>query len=126
MAYVHQDHTIYKLKSKTTVQSTKVTTSNVEKKYNSDKNTQSAKVDARTIEKNADSEDVIRTPKVTNNFCKQMQQARQEKQMTQKQLAFACNLPESKIKDYENGTAIPNQKEISKINKALGLVLKNK
>ena len=55
-----------------------------------------------------------------------MQQGRQEKQMTQKQLAFACNLPESKIKDYENGTAIPDQREISKISKALGLVLKNK
>lgn len=54
----------------------------------------------------------------------QIQQARQQKNMSQKQLAIACNLTESQIKSYENGTALPNPQEINKMSKALEVNLK--
>jgi ribosome-binding protein aMBF1 (putative translation factor) len=35
-------------------------------------------------------------------------------------------LPENIIRDYEQGKGTPNQQQITKIGKALGLILKNK
>jgi len=97
-----------------------------DKKYNSGRNVQSIQTNARKIEKNADSEDVISVQKLTHNFTLQLQQARQQKQLTQKQLANLCQLPETKIRDYENGNALPNQQDINKMSKELGVILKNK
>lgn len=96
-----------------------------ETKFNAGKNVQHQVVNAKKIEKQAD-EEVLTIPKVTRNLQLQLQQARQQKNWTQKQLANACQLPESVIKTYENGSAIPNSQDLTKMGKALGVVLKNK
>jgi len=56
----------------------------------------------------------------------QIQQGRQSKNWTQKQLAQACNITESIVKSYESGKAVPTQQDIDKMSKALGVRLKNK
>ena len=65
-------------------------------------------------------------PKVTHNLQVQLQTARQNKKLTQKQLAQAANITESVVKSYENGKAIPSQNDLMKMSKALGVNLKNK
>lgn len=70
--------------------------------------------------------DTFELPKVTQGLKQQIQQARQEKNLTQKQLAQKCNLTESVIKNYESGNIVPSQGDIDKMSKALGIRLKNK
>ncbi|ARF09707.1 helix-turn-helix protein [Indivirus ILV1] len=65
-------------------------------------------------------------PKVTHNLQQQIQQARQSKNWTQKQLAQACNITESVVKNYESGKAVPAQQDLDKMSRALGVRLKNK
>lgn len=55
----------------------------------------------------------------------QIQQARQSLNMTLKQLASACNLPESLVRDYEEGIVIPKNHILVKMSEVLGVVLKN-
>lgn len=55
----------------------------------------------------------------------QIQQARTEKKMTQKELANALNSQVTLIQGYENGTAIPNGAFLAKMSKVLGVSLKN-
>jgi putative transcription factor len=52
---------------------------------------------------------------------KRIAQARCEKKMTQKDLANALSLPFKIIQDYEAGKAIPNHVVLNKIEKALGV-----
>jgi putative transcription factor len=63
---------------------------------------------------------------VTYNLKIQLQQARQAKKWNQKQLATACSLPESVIRDYENGRAIPRSQDLIKMSRVLGVILKNR
>lgn len=96
---------------------------NVVKKYNGGKNTQSSSSNASHIEKNVDNDD-LSVQHVSHSLKMQIQAARKQKNWTQKQLAQACNLPESVIRSYENETAIPKGPELVKMNKALGVTLK--
>lgn len=98
-----------------------------EQKYNSGKNVQHhTPSNARKIEKIADGdEDISMKPKTVSQDLKlQIQQARQAKNLTQKQLATQCNFPESVVKSYENGTAQPNGQELAKMSRVLGVKLK--
>ena len=52
-----------------------------------------------------------------------IQQARNAKQMTQKQLATQMNLPVSIIINYENGKAVPNNRFIANLERVLGTKL---
>lgn len=128
--YDHQDWKQIIIKSKNNntlkINNSKPNISVSEKKYNSGKNIQSQQVNAKKIEQYADGDDITINLKLTHNFTSQMQKIRQQKGLTQKQLANECNLPETVIRDYENGSAVPNQQDISKMNKALGAILKNK
>src|SRR3972149_7325593 len=65
-------------------------------------------VTAANIERKME-EDKFELPKVSHNLQLQMQQARQAKSWTQKQLAQASNLQESIVKSYESGKAVPSQ-----------------
>jgi putative transcription factor len=97
-----------------------------EPKYNAGKNIQKQQVtSARKIEEKVDDGDLT-LPSVTRNLQLQIQQARQAKKMTQKQLAQASNLLETVVKSYENGSAIPNSQDLIKMGKVLGVTLKNK
>lgn len=95
-------------------------------KYNAGKNTQTqSSSNARKIEKQVEEGDMS-IPTVTYNLQVQMQQARQAKKWTQKELAQACNMHETVIRDYENGKVIPNSQDLVKMSRALGVTLRNK
>jgi putative transcription factor len=52
-----------------------------------------------------------------------IQQARQAKKLTQKELAGQLAVQASVINDYESGRAIPNPQLISKLERVLGVRL---
>ena len=54
---------------------------------------------------------------------KEIQQGRNAKKLTQKQLATMLNEKPQVIQQYENGQAIPNPQIINKLQKALGVKL---
>jgi putative transcription factor len=60
---------------------------------------------------------------VPSNLGKMIEQARTTKKMTQQDLAKALVVHASIIKQYENGTIIPNNAFIAKIEKLVGVKL---
>ena len=66
-------------------------------------------------------EDTFKHATVSLSMSKRIAQARCEKKMTQKDLANALSLPFKIIQDYEAGKAIPNHIVLNKIEKALGV-----
>lgn len=63
--------------------------------------------------------DVIVPPKLTPEFRKAMQLARNALKISQKQLATTLQVSPKLIVEYENGKAIPNNQFISKLEKVL-------
>ena len=55
---------------------------------------------------------------------KAIQTARQEKELSQKDLAQKVNEKPSVIQDYESGRAIPNPQILGKLERALGVKLR--
>uniref|UniRef100_T1J792 HTH cro/C1-type domain-containing protein n=1 Tax=Strigamia maritima TaxID=126957 RepID=T1J792_STRMM len=94
------------------------------KKFNAATNKQhhttlnTAKLDRETEELHHD--------KVTLEVGKMIQQARQAKGWTQKDLATRVNEKPQVINDYEAGRAIPNQQILSKLERTLGMKLRGK
>lgn len=78
----------------------------------------------RKIEKNAEDGD-LGVIKITHDLKIKIQQARQQKGWTQKELANQCQMPESKIKEYENGKYVPLSQDLVKMSKVLGVTLRN-
>eukprot|EP00456_Euglypha_rotunda_P019428 TRINITY_DN1719_c0_g1_i22.p1 TRINITY_DN1719_c0_g1~~TRINITY_DN1719_c0_g1_i22.p1 ORF type:complete len:144 (+),score=36.26 TRINITY_DN1719_c0_g1_i22:91-522(+) len=60
---------------------------------------------------------------ITLDFKLALQKARVDKKWSQKELAAKVNVKQSIINDYESGKAIPDPALISKLNRALGVVL---
>ena len=60
---------------------------------------------------------------VSAELSKLISQARTAKKMSQKQLASQINITQAELQKYENGTAIPNNSYIQKLQKALGVKL---
>jgi putative transcription factor len=60
---------------------------------------------------------------VPSNLGKMIEQARTTKKMTQQDLAKVLVVQASIIKQYENGTIIPNNAFIAKIEKVVGVKL---
>jgi ribosome-binding protein aMBF1 (putative translation factor) len=75
-------------------------------------------IPAWKIEQQAE-EGILKPKTVPLDIKLKIQQGRQAKKWTQKELAQRTNLPVNLIQSYENGTAIPNGKELSLINRAL-------
>ncbi|CCE86226.1 Piso0_005883 [Millerozyma farinosa CBS 7064] len=71
-------------------------------------------------------DDVVPTKKVDLNVGKTIQRFRQEKKLTQKDLATKINEKPSIINDYEAGRAVPNQQLFGKLERALGVKLRGK
>lgn len=86
------------------------------KQLTANKNT--AKLDRETEELHHDH--------VALDVCKLIQQGRQAKGMTQKDLATKINEKQQIINDYENGKAIPNQQILGKLERILGMKLRGK
>jgi len=55
-----------------------------------------------------------------------IQQGRQQKQMTQKELGTKINEKSQVINEYESGKAIPNNQIMGKIERAIGIKLRGK
>ncbi|CAI9088814.1 OLC1v1023251C1 [Oldenlandia corymbosa var. corymbosa] len=64
--------------------------------------------------------------KVPTELKKAIMQARQDKKLTQAQVAQLINEKPQVIQEYESGKAIPNQQIISKLERALGVKLRGK
>lgn len=94
------------------------------KKWGAGKNTQGVSSSTRKLETFDDEDSTFHLQTVSLDLQRQIQQARSNKKMTQQELATACNLPLSTIRDYENGKAIPNGQILSKIGRVLGTILK--
>ena len=79
-----------------------------------------------TVSKNLLNDDLdhfeIKT--VSRSLSVQIQQARNLKKMTQKDLANKLNTQPSVIQSYENGKAVPNGEFLAKMSKILGVKLK--
>jgi putative transcription factor len=74
-----------------------------------------------------DRENEVAPPKTVDmSVGKAMAAARQEKKMTQKDLATKVNEKPSVINDYEGGRAVPNQQILAKLERALGVKLRGK
>ncbi|XP_072016019.1 endothelial differentiation-related factor 1 homolog [Amphiura filiformis] len=86
------------------------------KKTATDKNT--AKLDRETEELHHD--------RVPLEVGKLIQRGRQDKEMTQKDLATRINEKPQVINDYEAGRAIPNQQVLAKIERVIGMKLRGK
>lgn len=67
--------------------------------------------------------EVIVLPKIDVELKKAIQQARMNQKLSQKELASKMNIPISTINGYENGTVIPNNAFIAKLEKVLNTKL---
>ncbi|XP_045205292.1 endothelial differentiation-related factor 1-like [Mercenaria mercenaria] len=86
------------------------------KQHSASKNT--AKLDRETEE--------LHHEHVALDVCKLIQQARQAKGWTQKELATKINEKPQVINEYESGKAIPNNTIMSKLERNLGVRLRGK
>eukprot|EP00179_Madagascaria_erythrocladioides_P009602 CAMPEP_0198307782 /NCGR_PEP_ID=MMETSP1450-20131203/589_1 /TAXON_ID=753684 ORGANISM="Madagascaria erythrocladiodes, Strain CCMP3234" /NCGR_SAMPLE_ID=MMETSP1450 /ASSEMBLY_ACC=CAM_ASM_001115 /LENGTH=156 /DNA_ID=CAMNT_0044010389 /DNA_START=127 /DNA_END=597 /DNA_ORIENTATION=+ len=94
------------------------------KKYAGGTNKQrSAAADARKLD---DQDEPTAHKTVGLKLSKVIQQARQEKGLTQKELATKINEKASVINDYEAGRAIPNQQVLGKMERVLDVRLRGK
>jgi putative transcription factor len=83
------------------------------------------------VEKNPlDSEEIVTPLKINVELKTAIQQARLAQKLSQKELAAKMAIPVATINTYENGTAIPNNAFIAKLEKVLNTklprVVKNK
>ncbi|KAI9067063.1 ylMBF1 [Trametes sanguinea] len=68
--------------------------------------------------------EVAPPPKVPPSVGKAIQQARMEKQLSQKDCAQKINEKPSVLQDYESGRAIPNPQILAKLERVLGVKLR--
>lgn len=68
-----------------------------------------------------DSEDPPVPETVSYSLKMAIQKARMNKNLTQKQLAFAINVNSKIVNDYETGKAVPNKQILSKLSRVLGV-----
>lgn len=68
--------------------------------------------------------EVAPPPKVSPSVGKAIQTGRQEKGLSQKEVAQKINEKPSVLQDYESGKAIPNQQILGKLERVLGIKLR--
>lgn len=95
-----------------------------EKKYGT--TNKSNNPEGQRLAKLDDIDDVVQNKKLDLNVGKAIGKARQEKKLTQKDLATKVNEKPQIINDYEAGRAIPNQQLLGKLERALGVKLRGK
>ncbi|CAD5219380.1 unnamed protein product [Bursaphelenchus okinawaensis] len=83
------------------------------------------KTDKNTLRLDEETEE-LKHEKVGLTLCKALQQARQAKEWTQKDLSTRVNEKVEVVREYENGKAIPNQQVLTKMERALGVKLRGK
>jgi len=91
-----------------------------EKKYSS-ANAADKGVEGQRLTKVDRSDDVIAPPKTDADLAKNIQQARADAKLSQKQLAQKCNLQATQIQELESGKGIKDQKVINAVCRNLKL-----
>ena len=82
-------------------------------------------IDMRAIERRADEGDGPLVQKETSRKVSlEIQKARQQKGMTQKELALKISERPQVVADYEAGRAVPSQQVLIKLERALGIKLR--
>ena len=82
-------------------------------------------IDMRAIERRADEGEAPLVQKeVSKKVSLEIQKARQQKGMTQKELALKISERPQVVADYEAGRAVPSQQILIKFEKALGVKLR--
>jgi len=71
-------------------------------------------------------DNVAPPPKVSLSVGRAIQQGRQQKGLSQKQLATNMNEKPQVVGDYESGKAVPNQQVLGKMERQLGIKLRGK
>ncbi|XP_005103567.1 endothelial differentiation-related factor 1 [Aplysia californica] len=104
------------MRTGTDVETSKKFAGGQNKQLSANKNT--AKLDRETEE--------LHHEHVTLDVSKLIQQGRQARGWTQKELATKINEKQQVINDYEAGKAIPNQQILSKLERNLGMKLRGK
>ncbi|ORZ19526.1 multi protein bridging factor 1-domain-containing protein [Absidia repens] len=89
-------------------------------------NSSHANTDHRRIAKLDRDNEVAPPPKVDISVGKALQKGRQDKGMTQKDLAQVINEKPQVVNEYESGKATPNQQVLGKMERALGIKLRGK
>jgi len=92
-------------------------------KRNASKNpqqTSKSDLNPKKIEEN----EIWKVPTPTLKLSLQVQKARTAKKMTQEEVDKACNFPKYTTLGYENGKGIIDSKQLEKMSKILGVVLK--
>lgn len=89
-------------------------------------NSSHADTDHRRIAKLDRDNDVAPPPRVDVSVGKAIQKGRQDKNITQKDLAQLINEKPQVVNEYESGKAIPNQNVLGKMERALGIKLRGK
>jgi len=95
-----------------------------ETKYGAGGNTQK-QTSLNTMKLDQETEE-LRHKTVDMNVGKAIQKGRQQKELTQKDLATKINEKPQVVIEYENGKAIPNQQILAKMERVLGLKLRGK
>lgn len=116
----HQDWKPVILHKKLTKEDAKRSGQTISVKKHNTGNKNTAPVNASKL----DTDEIVVPKTVDRALAQRIQSARAAKGMTQKELAFACNVDTKTIQTWENGTAIPNGPLLVKIRKALGDNLK--
>lgn len=96
----------------------------VDKKYGSG-NTRSDP-EGQRLTKVDRTDEIIVPKKIDANVGKAIQKARQEKNLSQKDLATKINEKPTIVNDYEAGRGTPNQQVLAKMERALGIKLRGK
>jgi len=73
-----------------------------------------------------DEDDATPVESVSRTVSQAIQQARQQKNLTQKELATKINEQHSLVQQYEQGKGVPNQQVLAKLEKVLGVKLRGK
>lgn len=116
--YLKKSSSQLKKMAKNNPDADKVTTN----KYNSGKNQQHQGVDGRVVE----DENYTPPPTIKLSLGKTIAKARTEKGWTQKDLAQRINEKPVVVNTYENGSAVPSQQILGKLERNLGVKLRGK
>lgn len=96
-----------------------------EKKFSAGANKTGHSTDLNTAKLDRETEELTHKT-VSTDVGKAIQRARQDLQMTQKDLAVKVNEKPQIIQEYEQSRAIPNQQILGKLERALGVKLRGK
>lgn len=120
MSFTHQDWNTVVI-SKKSKKSNNSSSSNKDNKSNTYHGPQMSKIQRKALDNDGSPD---RLPTIDRKISLNIQQARQAKNLTRKQLANIINQPVTVIAEYEDGKAIPKADVINKLEKALGKQLR--